>query len=82
MVSYTVEGEQNFAKAYWLAEQGVALPSILLFIIIGVLFACIVKGSDRMVKNIEMILYLLDSILNFDCIFDMCRNAMLTNAFW
>lgn len=55
---------------------------MLLFIIIGVLFACIVKGSDRMVKNIEMIFYLLDSILNFDCIFDMCRNAMLTNAFW
>lgn len=36
--------------------------------------------SDRMIKNVEMIFYLLDSILNLYCIFDMGRNALLTNA--
>ena len=33
-----------------------------------------------MVKNMEMIFGLLDSILNLYCIFDMGRNALLTNA--
>lgn len=53
---------------------------MLFFMIISVLFAYIVKGSDHMLKNIEMIFGLLDSILNLYCIFDMGRNALLTNA--
>ena len=67
-------------KPIGLQSRGLALPSISFFMIISVLFACVVKGSDHMLKNIEMIFGLLDSILNLCCIFDMGRNALLTNA--
>ena len=68
--------EQCFAKAYWLAGQGVAPETALLGFCFD--FDGEIKGSGGMVENNNNVLSVLGFILKF--IIKVVSGALLTNA--